>query len=654
MKIFKNLRSKLIIFFTFVLLVPSISVGTFAYFSAKNSVKNEILYGIGENINLLNATIDNTIQPKMHDIDYLADSTLANIFEGDSSPKLRAHLNDYVQYHPEVQSIYVGTETGLFVQEPRVKMPDDYDPRKRDWYIQAMANKGKVIISNPYISAGTDIMVITVSRALKDGTGVAAVNINLNYIQELTNGVKIGEKGYAFLLDKDKKFIVHPTNEPGSEAKEAFFSKMYDKDKGIFDYEINGEAKTLSYVTNETTGWKVAGNVVTSEIKDSASPILHSTIIIVMIALLMGSVINFFGIRSIVRPLNQLREKALTVSSGDLTTEIKIDTNDQIGQLGMAFNEMQASLRQLVAKVDINAEQVAAASEELTASAEQTSQATEQVAEAIQEVAGSAEKQTTSIDDNVLELEEISQGISMIAIKSSKVSELSRQTTVQAEQGGKAVSNTVEQMGSIHESVMKSDATIKSLYDRSKEVSSILDVITGIADQTNLLSLNAAIEAARAGEHGKGFAVVADEVRKLAEQSQASAKEIHQIVQDIQQDTRQSVDTMAHVMDDVQVGVQLSNETIEKFNIILQSTREMTPQMEEVSATAQQIASQIEKVAATANDLAFLAKGNAATSEQVAASTEEQLASMEEITASAQALSSMAEELKELISVFKY
>ncbi len=654
MKIFKNLRSKLIIFFTFVLLVPSISVGTFAYFSAKNSVKNEILYGIGENINLLNATIDNTIQPKMHDIAYLADSTLANIFEGDSSPKLRAHLNDYVQYHPEVQSIYVGTETGLFVQEPRVKMPDDYDPRKRDWYIQAMANKGKVIISNPYISAGTDIMVITVSRALKDGTGVAAVNINLNYIQELTNGVKIGEKGYAFLLDKDKKFIVHPTNEPGSEAKEAFFSKMYDKDKGIFDYEINGEAKTLSYVTNETTGWKVAGNVVTSEIKDSASPILHSTIIIVMIALLMGSVINFFGIRSIVRPLNQLREKALTVSSGDLTTEIKIDTNDQIGQLGMAFNEMQASLRQLVAKVDMNAEQVAAASEELTASAEQTSQATEQVAEAIQEVAGSAEKQTTSIDGNVLELEEISQGISMIAIKSSKVSELSRQTAIQAEEGGKAVSNTVEQMGSIHESVMKSDATIKSLYDRSKEVSSILDVITGIADQTNLLSLNAAIEAARAGEHGKGFAVVADEVRKLAEQSQASAKEIHQIVQDIQQDTRQSVDTMAHVMDDVQVGVQLSNETIEKFNIILQSTREMTPQMEEVSATAQQIASQIEKVAATANDLAFLAKGNAATSEQVAASTEEQLASMEEITASAQALSSMAEELKELISVFKY
>jgi len=653
-KIFKNLRSKLIIFFTFVLLVPSISVGTFAYFSAKNSVKNEILYGIGENINLLNATIDNTIQPKMHDIAYLADSTLANIFEGDSSPKLRAHLNDYVQYHPEVQSIYVGTETGLFVQEPRVKMPDDYDPRKRDWYIQAMANKGKVIISNPYISAGTDIMVITVSRALKDGTGVAAVNINLNYIQELTNGVKIGEKGYAFLLDKDKKFIVHPTNEPGSEAKEAFFSKMYDKDKGIFDYEINGEAKTLSYVTNETTGWKVAGNVVTSEIKDSASPILHSTIIIVMIALLMGSVINFFGIRSIVRPLNQLREKALTVSSGDLTTEIKIDTNDQIGQLGMAFNEMQASLRQLVAKVDMNAEQVAAASEELTASAEQTSQATEQVAEAIQEVAGSAEKQTTSIDGNVLELEEISQGISMIAIKSSKVSELSRQTAIQAEEGGKAVSNTVEQMGSIHESVMKSDATIKSLYDRSKEVSSILDVITGIADQTNLLSLNAAIEAARAGEHGKGFAVVADEVRKLAEQSQASAKEIHQIVQDIQQDTRQSVDTMAHVMDDVQVGVQLSNETIEKFNIILQSTREMTPQMEEVSATAQQIASQIEKVAATANDLAFLAKGNAATSEQVAASTEEQLASMEEITASAQALSSMAEELKELISVFKY
>ena len=216
-----------------------------------------------------------------------------------------------------------------------------------------------------------------------------------------------------------------------------------------------------------------------------------------------------------------------------------------------------------------------------------------------------------------------------------KVSELSHHTTTQAEEGGKAVTNTVNQMNSIHESIMESNAMIKSLYERSKDISSILDVITGIADQTNLLALNAAIEAARAGEHGKGFAVVADEVRKLAEQSQQSAKEISEIVQGIQKDTESSVQLMTRVTGDVQAGVQVSNEAIEKFNQILQSTKEITPQMEDVSATAQQMSASVQEVTSIANELAVIAKGNATTSEEVAASSEEQLASMEEISASA-------------------
>lgn len=637
-----------------MLIVPAFIVGTLSFFSAKDAVKNEILAGIEENINLLNESIDNTIKPKIHDIEYLSNFVSPALFEGEDSPGLRMHLDDYVQYHPEIQSIYVGTGTGLFVQEPKVKMPADYDPRKRDWYIQAMEHKGDVIISNPYVSAGTDTMVITVSKALKDGTGVASVNINLSYIQELTGKVKIGESGFAFLLDQTKKYIVHPTSEPGSEVKESFIPSMFKQNKGMIDYEINGVAKILSFVTNETTGWKIAVNVEYDEITATAAPIFYKMLMVLAIAIFVGGILNYFTIRSIIKPLKNLREKAITVSNGDLTAEINVETNDDIGQLGNAFNEMQSSLRRLVEKVDVNAEQVAASSEQLTASAEQTSKATEQVAEAIQEVASSAEKQTTRVEENANAVEEISLGISTIASSSLKVSELSRSTTVQAEEGGQAVTNTVNQMHSIQESVLKSNEMIKSLYNRSQQVSSILDVITGIADQTNLLSLNAAIEAARAGEHGKGFAVVADEVRKLAEQSQQSAKEIYQIIQDIQLDTKNSVNTMVHVTEDVHTGVEIANTSLEKFKLILQSTREITPQMEEVSATAQQISSRIQEVANTATDLASLAKGNAAASEGVAASTEEQLASMEEISASAQALSSMAEELKELIAVFKY
>ena len=152
--------------------------------------------------------------------------------------------------------------------------------------------------------------------------------------------------------------------------------------------------------------------------------------------------------------------------------------------------------------------------------------ATEKVAISIQEVSSSAEKQTSSVDKNAESLNELTQGIAHIAESSSNVSDLSLQTIQLAEEGEKAVQSTKEQMNSIHQSVTESNAKIQTLYERSQEISAILDVITGIANQTNLLSLNAAIEAARAGEHGKGFAVVADEVKKLAEQSQSSAKQI--------------------------------------------------------------------------------------------------------------------------------
>ena len=561
---------------------------------------------------------------------------------------------NYIQLHPETLDSYLGTETGVFVREPNISVPNDYDPRKRDWYIQAMENKGEAVISDPYVDAASNELVITVSKMTADGSGVLGIDISLSHLKNLTNQVKIGDQGYAFLLDKNKKFIAHPTNAGGSEATESFYNEMYKKEQGQFSYTTDKIDKTMSFVTNDLTGWKIGGNVYSSEINKAAAPIFQKTIIVIIIAFLLGAVVIFFILKSVMKPIKELEEKAVTISKGDLTENIKIKSNDEIGHLGHAFNQMQENLRELVQKVEFNATQVAASAEELTASAQQTTESTEQVSNAIQEVSISSEKQTTGVEQLAQALEKVAKGITLITNSSTKVSDLSRQTMNHAEIGGTAVTNTVNQMNSINESVKISNEMIKSLNERSKEVSSILNVITDIADQTNLLSLNAAIEAARAGEHGKGFSVVAEEVRKLAEQSQASAKDIDHIVQGIQKETENAVQKMALVTDDVKTGVQISNEAIEKFNEILKGTQEITPQMEEVSATTQQIASFIQELNATANELSCIAHENASTSEEVAASTEEQLASMEEISASAQALSTLAEELTQSITQFKY
>ncbi|MEC2074306.1 methyl-accepting chemotaxis protein [Alkalihalophilus marmarensis] len=655
MNLFKaSLKMKLLISFAMILIVPSVIVGILAYNAAKHAVEDEIVSAARQNVELLNFIVSDTIEPKINDMNVFSETVTSELYAGTESPELREQFAQYAALHPEATSIFVGTEEeGLFIQEPAVAMDPDYDPRERGWYADAMSNSEDVIISEPYIAAGTDDMVITVSKALQDGSGVVAVSVELTHLQELANSVQVGKEGYAVLLDTNQMYIAHPFEIGGSQAVHSHYDQLYNQDKGEFPYILEGDSKYMVYTTNEMTGWKVAGTMFEEEVDQAALPIFLTTIAIIALSILIGAVAVYFIIRSIVQPIRKLTDTAEIVSKGDLTQEINVQSKDEIGQLGTAFNNMQTSLKELIHEVDSRTDLVAASAEQLTASSEETSAATSQVASSIQLVASSAENQTNGIDKNSQAIDEIAVGVGRIAESSMSVAELTQQATLQAEEGNEALQNTISQMNSIDASVAESNTMIRSLSDRSKEITSILDVITGISEQTNLLALNAAIEAARAGEHGKGFAVVAGEVRKLAEQSQNSAKQIFDLIQGIQSDTDSSVQVMSKVTHNVKDGMTISQEAMDKFREILSSMRNITPQMQEVSATAEQMSAGIQEVNATASELASIATNNAATSEEVAATTEEQLAAMEEVASSAKSLSEMAEELKMLLSKFK-
>lgn len=376
--------------------------------------------------------------------------------------------------------------------------------------------------------------------------------------------------------------------------------------------------------------------------------------IISLITLLLAVVIGWIVSTTIAGPLQKLTKATKAMAEGDLTIEpVQVKNKDEFGDLASSFNGMLVNLRSLVGQVHTSAEQVAASSEELMASAEQTTEATNQIAASIQEVAGGSKKQEVSTDESSQAMQEMMTGVQLVATATSTVADVSSAATKEADEGNVALQRVVIQMDKINESTNDSATVIQQLEERSTAIVKIIEVITGIADQTNLLALNAAIEAARAGEHGKGFAVVADEVRKLAEQSKTSADQIAGLIGEIQADTKHAVRTMEKGTDEVASGISVVQEAGAGFKRIQSSISEMASQIQEISAVAQRMSASAEQVNLSIDQVAHVAKQTSENAETVAATSEEQLASMEEISLSSAALSKRAEELLTQINQFK-
>lgn len=386
----------------------------------------------------------------------------------------------------------------------------------------------------------------------------------------------------------------------------------------------------------------------------SVGAIKNLVLIISLTALAAGIAISIYLAQIIVRPINRVAEAAGKIASGDLTiADVHVKNKDEIGEMAKAFNNMKASLQDLLRKVMGSTEQVAASAEELYASSEQSVQAANQIAAAVQEVSVATDNQMSGMEENKRAMEESADGLQRIAEAATLSSSRSGEVLMEAEQGNEIISKTIAQMEEIHNSVEESSAVIQQLDENSKQIGQIIEVIGDIANQTNLLALNAAIESARAGEHGKGFAVVADEVRKLAEQSRQSSEQIAGLILEIQQNTNHAVSIMGKGQKEVESGTKIVQQAGEAFHTILASIKDISSQSQAASMVTMELSAATEEVAASVEQLTEVSAQISRNIQSVAASSEEQLASMEEITASADGLSSLAQELQNEISKFK-
>src|SRR4051794_5126825 len=411
----------------------------------------------------------------------------------------------------------------------------------------------------------------------------------------------------------------------------------------------------------------------------------------VVFALLAASAIAFFVVRGIMRGVRQVLVAAEGIAEGDLDQHVEVSSRDEIGQmadafgrmvaylhdsagvaarvadgdltvevtprspgdvLGNAFARMIVQLRDLAGKLSGSAQSLSAASQQMATTSEEAGRAVGEIASAVSEVAAGAERQVRAVEKAKLATEEVATASETSATNAQESAQAAVAAREVAEQGAGAVTQASEAMSAVHDSSLQATEAIRALGAKSEQISGIVATITGIAEQTNLLALNAAIEAARAGEQGRGFAVVADEVRKLAEESRGAAASISGLIGEIQDETARTVSVVEDGARQTEDGVATVEQARESFVALGMSVQDMNERVDRIAAAIQQIASASHQVGSDMAEVAAVAEQSSASSQQVSASTQQTSASTQQIAASAREMARTADELERLVGQF--
>lgn len=574
---FRSLKGKMIAFMLIVIATISSLLCGVAYWKMREAMTESIYNQIDQAAEAKVSFVTEWVASRQ--------TVVASALGGFGQDALKPFL-DQAQVAGALDDMYIGQPDKTMTQFTGATLvPPGYDPTGRPWYVAAVASQ-EAIASPPYIDASTKLPIITFAKARRENGSVVAVaggDVRLTRIVDEVVSAKLPGDGYAFLITSEGQVIAHPNKDSGMKKIEdivpGFSREAIGTDGKIRSVSLAGEQVLGAMFPVGKTGWLLGIIVPEGKATAPISRMLYTMLALMAAGLFIGFLTSSIGISRLMHGMELMRDamRSMAQGGGDLTVQLPADSDDEVGQTKDAFNRFLATLRSMVSDAKSNAGALLSG--------------IEHIAKETDVISGGSQQQASFADATATAVEQLTASVTHIAESASSAAKMTTEAGLASRRLASDVRESAQEIAMIATTIEQLDKVLKVLDSRSTEISNIVGVIKEIADQTNLLALNAAIEAARAGEQGRGFAVVADEVRKLAERTGSSTVEIGSMIRQIQDETKAAVESMDTAVLQVHRGVEKSQAVTVSIAHIETSAQEVERTLSAIaSATAQQSA----------------------------------------------------------------